>query len=239
MFVTAAYAQTSTPEGAAPDAAAPNAVAPGAAAPDAGAAQSAPESAPATTAPEGAAPHAAPGEVHTETGVAHEGGHGSGVFPPFDQTTFASQLLWLVLSFGLFYMLLSRVILPRIGGILETRKGAIKRDLDEATRAKAQADAAVAAYEKDLAEARAKGNAIAATARDAAKAKAAADRAAIEAELNAKIQAAEGRIAEVKSAALADVDAIAEETAAAVVEQLTGSDVPRSEIASAVKAQAN
>lgn len=240
MFVTAAYAQTSTPEGAAPDAAAPNAVAPGAAAPDAAApGAAAPEAAPMTAAPEGAAPHAEPGEVHTETGVAHEGGHGSGVFPPFDQTTFASQLLWLVLSFGVFYLLLSKVILPRIGGILETRKSTIARDLDDAARSKDQADAAVAAYEKDLAEARAKGNAIAASARDAAKVKAAADRAAIEAELNAKIQAAEGRIAEIKSAALADVDAIAEETAAAVVEQLTGSDVPRAEIASAVKAQAN
>ncbi|MFP5075975.1 F0F1 ATP synthase subunit B [Rhizobium sp. YIM 134829] len=238
MFVTAAYAQTSTPEGAAPNAAAPNAVAPGAAAPDA----AAPGAAPTTAAPE-AAPHAAPeagaGEVHTETGVAHEGGHGSGVFPPFDQTTFASQLLWLVISFGVFYILLSKVILPRIGGILETRKSTIARDLDDAARSKAQADAAVAAYEKELAEARAKGNAIAASARDAAKAKAATDRAAIEADLNAKIQAAEGRIAEIKAAALADVDAIAEETAASVVEQLTGTDVPRAEIASAVKAQAN
>ncbi|KQS67769.1 ATP synthase F0F1 subunit B' [Rhizobium sp. Leaf371] len=201
MFVTAAYAQSTTP-------------------------------------PEGETPHAAPGDVHTETGVASEGGHGSGVFPPFDQSTFASQLVWLAITFGLFYLLMQKVIMPRIATILATRHDAIARDLDAAARSKAEADAAIASYEQELAAARAKGNAIAASAREAAKVKAAADRAAVEAALNDKIAAAESRIAEIKASALADVGAIAEETASAVVEQLLGREVPRTEIASAVKAAA-
>ncbi len=201
MFVTAAYAQSTTP-------------------------------------PEGETPHAAPGDVHTETGVASEGGHGSGVFPPFDQSTFASQLVWLAITFGLFYLLMQKVIMPRIAAILGDRHDAIARDLDAASRSKAEADAAIASYEQELAAARAKGNAIAASAREAAKVKAAADRAAIEAALNDKIAAAESRIADIKASALADVGAIAEETASAVVEQLLGRDVPRTEIASAVKAAA-
>ncbi|TCQ29095.1 F0F1 ATP synthase subunit B [Rhizobium sp. PP-CC-3G-465] len=201
MFVTAAYAQSTTP-------------------------------------PEGETPHAAPGDVHTETGVASEGAHGSGVFPPFDQSTFASQLLWLAITFGLFYLLMQKVIMPRIAAILGERHDAIARDLDAASRSKAEADAAIASYEQELAAARAKGNAIAASAREAAKVKAAADRAAIEAALNDKIVAAESHIAEIKASALADVGAIAEETASAIVEQLLGRDVPRTEIASAVKAAA-
>ncbi|PYE28978.1 F-type H+-transporting ATPase subunit b [Rhizobium sp. PP-WC-2G-219] len=201
MFVTAAYAQSTTP-------------------------------------PEGETPHAAPGDVHTETGVASEGGHGSGVFPPFDQSTFASQLVWLAITFGLFYLLMQKVIMPRIAAILGERHDAIARDLDAASRSKAEADAAIASYEQELAAARAKGNAIAASAREAAKVKAAADRAAIEAALNDKIVAAESRIADIKASALADVGAIAEETASAIVEQLLGRDVPRTEIASAVKAAA-
>lgn len=193
-----------------------------------------------STPTEGAESHgAAPAEVHTETGVAHEGGHGSGVFPPFDQSTFASQLLWLAITFGLFYILMSKVVLPRIGSILESRQGTIARDLDDASRAKSEADAAVAAYEQELAAARAKANQIANEAREAAKAKAAAERTAIETELNGKIAAAEARIAEIKSRALADVGAIAEETASAVVEQLIGARVPETEIAAAVKASAN
>ena len=192
-----------------------------------------------STTTEGAETHdAAAGEVHTETGVAHEGGHGSGVFPPFDSSTFASQLLWLAISFGLFYLLMSKVVMPRIGGILETRSDTIARDLDDASRSKAEADAAIAADEQELAAARARGNAIASTAREAAKTKAAADRSAVEASLNDKISAAEARIAGIKATALADVGAIAEETASAVVEQLIGGKVSKAEIATAVKASA-
>ncbi|GAA4183424.1 F0F1 ATP synthase subunit B [Shinella granuli] len=178
------------------------------------------------------------GEVHTETGVAHGDEHATGVFPPFDQTTFASQLLWLAITFGLFYLLMSKVVIPRIGGILETRHDRIAQDLDEASRLKAEADAAIASYEQDLASARAKGNAIASTARDEAKAKADAERAKIEASLQDKIAGAEARIAEIKAKALADVGAIAEETTAALVEQLIGAKATKAEIASAVKTAA-
>jgi len=193
-----------------------------------------------STTTEGAETHdAAAGEVHTETGVAHEGGHGSGVFPPFDTSTFASQLLWLAITFGLFYILMSKVIMPRISGILETRHDKIAQDLDEASRSKAEADAAIASYEQELAAAKAKGNAIASSAREAAKTKAAAERAAIEASLNEKISAAEVRIADIKTKALADVGSIAEETVGAVVELLIGGKVSKAEIATAVKASAS
>ena len=178
------------------------------------------------------------GEVHTETGVAHGDEHATGVFPPFDQSTFASQVLWLAITFGLFYLLMSRVIVPRIGGILETRHDRIAQDLDEASRLKSEADAAIATYEQELAAAKAKGHAIASEARDRAKAKADAERAKVEADLQSKIAAAEVRIADIKAKALADVGQIAEETTAAVVDQLIGGKASKAEIAAAVKSAA-
>lgn len=129
-----------------------------------------------------------PEATHTETGVAHGAEHGaSGVFPPFDQSTYASQVLWLAITFGLFYLLMQKVIVPRVGGILENRHGRIAQDLDEAARLKSEADAAVETYEKELAAARAKASSIGSAARDAAKAKADADRVAIEAGLAEKL----------------------------------------------------
>jgi len=175
------------------------------------------------------------GEVHTETGVPDAGGHGSN-FPPFDPSTFPSQLLWLAITFGLFYLFLKRVVLPRIGGILEVRRDRIAQDLDQASRMKEEADAAVAAYEQELAEARRKASAIAQEARDAAKAEAEAERRRVEAELEAKLSSAENRIAEIKNAALADVGTIAEETAAAIVRQLIGGNVDKKSLTEAVKA---
>ncbi|WP_165215099.1 F0F1 ATP synthase subunit B [Affinirhizobium pseudoryzae] len=179
--------------------------------------------------------HGAAGNVHTETGVAH-GEHGTGVFPPFDQSTYPSQLLWLVITFGFFYLVMQKVIVPRIGGILEHRHDRIAQDLDEASRLKAEADAAVETYEKELAAARGKAGTIAETAREAAKAKANADRAAIEAELSEKLAAAETRIGDIKAKAFAEVGAIAEETASAIVEQLIGPKASSDEVAAAVAA---
>ena len=178
----------------------------------------------------------AEGQLHTETGVAHEEGHGGGVFPPFDQSTFASQLLWLVITFGLFYLLMQKVIVPRVGGILETRHDRIAQDLDEAARLKSEADAAIETYEAELAAARAKAQSIAATARAEAKAKAEAERTAAEAEFASKLEAAEARIAEIKSKAFAEVDEIASDTAGAIISQLIGAKVTKADLKAALAA---
>ena len=178
---------------------------------------------------DGAHAAAAEGGAHTEQAE----GHGS--FPPFDASTFPSQLLWLAITFGLFYLFLKRVVLPRVGGILEDRSARISGDLDEAARMKAQADEAVAAYEQELAEAKAKANAIGQQANEASKAEAEAARKKVEESLGKKLAEAEAQIATIKSNAMREVGSIAEETSAAIVQQLTGGKVDKAAIAAAVK----
>ena len=178
---------------------------------------------------DGAHAAAAEGGAHTEQAE----GHGS--FPPFDASTFPSQLLWLAITFGLFYLFLKKVVLPRVGGILEDRSARISSDLDEASRMKAQADEAVAAYEQELAEAKAKANAIGQQANEASKAEAEAARKKVEESLGKKLAEAEAQIATIKSNAMREVGSIAEETSAAIVRQLTGSKVDKAAIAAAVK----
>lgn len=174
----------------------------------------------------------------TETVAATEahadGAHGA--FPPFDPSTFASQLFWLIISFGLLYYLMSKVALPRIATILEERNDRIADDLAEAERLKRETDEAIAAYEQALAEARQHAHAIAQEARDAVKAELDGERARLEAELDERVAAAEGRISEIKSGALRDVDAIAKDAAEAIVEVLIGPEVGRGEIENAVNA---
>ncbi|MBV2142494.1 F0F1 ATP synthase subunit B [Falsochrobactrum sp. TDYN1] len=195
-------------------------------------AQTATESQPASE--QGSVP--ATGEVHTETGVAQEAGHGSGVFPPFDSTHYASQVLWLAITFGLFYLFLSRVVLPRIGGVIENRRDRIAQDLEQAARLKQDADNAIAAYEQELAAARAKASSIAEAARAKGKGEADAERAAAEAVLESKLKEAEERIAAIKAKAMSDVGAIAEDTTAMIVEQLLGTKADKTAISAAVKA---
>jgi F-type H+-transporting ATPase subunit b len=177
----------------------------------------------------------AEGEIHTETGAAHDSG-AKPEFPPFNPETFPSQILWLAITFGLFYLFLKKVVLPRIGGILEVRRDRIAQDLDQAALMKSEADAAVAAYEQELAEAKAKANAIGQQARDSAKAEAEAERKKIEAGLERKLAEAEAHIAKIKSAAMTDVGAIAEDTAAVIVQELVGNSMDKAAVAAAVKA---
>ena len=174
------------------------------------------------------------GGTHAVTEAPGSEEHGN--FPPFDSHTFPSQILWLAITFGLFYLFLKRVALPRVGSILEVRSQRISQDLDQAARMKAEADAAVAAYEQELAEARAKANAIGQAATNAAKAEAETKRKQVEAELEAKLAKAEARIAKIKSSALADVGTIAGDTATAIVERLIGLKADKATIDAAVKA---
>ena len=174
-------------------------------------------------------------EQHTETGTAPEGGHSS-VFPPFNPEYFPSQILWLTITFVLFYLFLSRVVLPRIAGILEVRRDRIAQDLDTAARMKDEADAAIAAYEQELADARVKANDLAQKARDQARADAEAERKSVEAGLEQKLADAEARISSIKSSAMKDVGAVAETTAAMIVDRLAGSAPTKTELSAAVKA---
>ncbi len=171
--------------------------------------------------------------THTETGVPHEGGHG-GTFPPFDPSTFPSQILWLAITFSLFYLFLKRVVLPRIAGTLEVRRDRIAQDFDQAARMKDEADEAMAAYEQELASARNEAGGIAQEARDIAKAEADAERRETEQALDKKLGESEARIANIKAEAMKDVGKIAEDTAAALIEQLAGK-ASKAEIAAAVK----
>ncbi|MEP9354285.1 F0F1 ATP synthase subunit B [Xanthobacter sp. KR7-65] len=172
------------------------------------------------------------------TGAAHaaaEAGHGEKAhFPPFDATTFASQLLWLALSFGLLYMLMSRIALPRIGRILEERHDRIADDLEEAAKHKAESEAAQVAYEKALNEARAKANSIAGETRNRLAADSDANRKALEAQLSAKLADAEGRIASTKSEALTHVRGIAVDATGTIVSTLIGTAPAQGELEQAV-----
>src|SRR6516164_3409840 len=93
--------------------------------------------------------------AHTEAPAGHT------AFPPFETEYFPSQLVWLTISFVLLYALMSRIALPRIGGIMAARGKVISDDLAAAERLKEQSNAAQVAYEKALADARSRAQAIA------------------------------------------------------------------------------
>jgi F-type H+-transporting ATPase subunit b len=155
--------------------------------------------------------------AHTEVPGQHKG-----AFPPFNAQTFASQLVWLVVTFVLLYVIVAKVALPRVGGIIAQRQKHIDDDLAQANAFKMQSDAAIAAYEKALADARTRAQAIANDMRDKQAAEAEARRKMLESQLNAKLADAEKTIAATKQAAMANVRGIAADATKAIVERLIG-----------------
>jgi F-type H+-transporting ATPase subunit b len=161
-------------------------------------------------------------EPHTTSTEHVPAGEHKGAFPPFQSQTFASQLVWLAIAFVLLYALMAKWALPRVGRIIESRQKRIADDLADAERLKVQSDEAVAAYEKALADARARAQAIANETREQQKAAADATRKTLEGELNVKLAEAEKSIAATKQAAMANVRAIAEDAARAIIKRLIG-----------------
>src|SRR5689334_17254348 len=171
-----------------------------------------------------AEPHTATTEVPKK-----EGG-----FPPFDTSTFPSQFFWLAITFAFLFTVLWRVAGPRINGAITGRRGVINGAIAQAGQARADAEAAQAAYENALAAARARANALAEDTRaklnaEIAKAKAEADAKAHDAML-----AAEARITQTRDAAKTAVTAAARDAAIAIVERLTGDKISPEEAARAL-----
>jgi F-type H+-transporting ATPase subunit b len=176
-------------------------------------------------------PHAAVSE-----GAEHGAGteHAPGAFPPFESANFAPLIIWLALSFGLLYLLMSKIALPRVEGILHARAGKIRDDLKEAHLFRAKSQEAAEANDKKIADAKAAAQAVAQETQTKLNAESEAKRHALEADLNGKLVAAEAQIAQKKAEAMSHVGDIAKEAAAAIVEHITGKPADAKTVAAAV-----
>ena len=146
------------------------------------------------------------------------------------------QVGWMAVILVVLYLVLSRWGLPEIGKVLENRAAVIARDLAAARSAKVEADAAVAALNATMAQARAAAQAEVAKAVTDAKARSAAEAAALAASLEAKLAAAEAQIATARAAALAAIKPVAAEAASTILLKLTGTQPVDDQLASRLDA---
>ncbi|MGH7185355.1 MAG: F0F1 ATP synthase subunit B, partial [Pseudomonadota bacterium] len=102
--------------------------------------------------------------------------------PQLNPLDWGPQLIWLLITFGILYLLMVYVALPRIGGVIEARAAHIAKDLATADRLRRETEEAIAAYEQALAEAKQKAHAIVEEGRAKLKEETAAERAKLESE---------------------------------------------------------
>src|SRR3954469_23077299 len=169
----------------------------------------------------------------TTTGTAAE--HKSGGFPPFEVSTYPSQIFWLTVSFVFLLIVMWRVAVPRIGGVIAERKGRIQTELAKAEESRKQAEHAAAAYQAPILEARERARAASEAtrtqvAREFERAKASADT-----EAHRKTTEAQERIAALQRQARWHITQAAEDAVVDIVGRLTGETVSREEAAAAVR----
>jgi F-type H+-transporting ATPase subunit b len=143
--------------------------------------------------------------------------------PQLNISDFTPQLVWLAIWFVILYLLMSKLGLPRIKAGMEARRRRREDDLARAVQLKAEAEAASAAYQKALSDARAQALATIKATSDRMAAEAAERQRLLAEALAQQIDEAERRVTASKQQALAEIRSVAVDVGRSVVEKLTGS----------------
>ncbi|MGB0906470.1 MAG: F0F1 ATP synthase subunit B' [Maricaulaceae bacterium] len=156
-----------------------------------------------------------------QSGDAHAAAAAEGL-PQFDISTFSSQITWLVITFGILYIVLWRFILPRLGNPISERKNRVADDLDTASRMQREAEEAQKAYEQLLVDAKAKAHNMSEATRSSVNAEIDAEIEAADAEAAQQAIISEAKIQDIRKAALANIDTVASDVAADIVKKFKG-----------------
>jgi F-type H+-transporting ATPase subunit b len=166
--------------------------------------------------------HEAKGSYTASTEHA-KGDHGGGL-PQMQTEHWAGQIVWLLIIFGVLFLLLGKMFAPRLRKVIDARSSTIAEDLANARAIRDEAEAQAKQASKMATDARSK-----------AQAELTAAQAAEDIRLNALLAESEARIRGARDSALAHVSDIASETASALVEKLTGKPPTTAALKAALK----
>jgi F-type H+-transporting ATPase subunit b len=153
--------------------------------------------------------------------------------PQLEYEYFIPQIVWLLITFGVMYVIMARVALPRISDVVSNRNQRIDSDLSDADQLKKEAEAAHQDYETALAHAKSEAHRIAQDMRDRLANETARLKADLDARLAEQTATAEASISSAKAEALGNVRGLAGDAASSVIERLLG-DKPSPEKVSAI-----
>ena len=146
--------------------------------------------------------------------------------PQLDPSVFSPQIIWLLISFFVLYLIMVKTGLPKVGRVLEERQNRITDDLEHAERLKANSVDIEEQYEKSLAEAKLAATNSIREAKDVLQIELDDDQAETDSYISKKLATAEGKITSAKAEAMTELEDIAVDAARSIVSKLTGFDIP-------------
>lgn len=157
--------------------------------------------------------------------------------PQLDISTFTPQIVWLIITFGVLYLLMAKLALPRIGSILEQRQNRIDDNLAMAQNLKRESEVDAESYETAIFEAREQAR----TSTQLAIKEMSEESQRRQSELNdrlvSEVKSAEERIAQARKKAMSNISEMAEDIVLDVAETLIGITPNKDAIKNAVSAK--
>ena len=157
--------------------------------------------------------------------------------PQLNPEFWVSQIFWLVLTFGILYLVLSKIVLPKISENLETRKSQIVENIETAEKQRKESENKIKQFEKIVLESKIEAKNFFNEKRQKVLEDIAKKRSVLEKDIDSEINAAEDEISKLRNTSGDKINKIAIETSSELIRQLIGEEVNSSSISAIVEDQ--
>ena len=157
--------------------------------------------------------------------------------PQLNPEFWVSQIFWLILTFGILYLVLSKIVLPKISENLETRKSQIVENIETAEKHRKESEDKIKQFEKIILESKIEAKNLFNEKRQKVLEDIAKKRSALEKDIDSEINAAEDEINKLRNTSGDKINKIAIETSSELIRQLIGEEVNSSSISAIVEDQ--
>ena len=158
----------------------------------------------------------------------------SGGMPQLNPEFWISQIFWLTLSFGILYIVLSKLILPKISANLESRKSLIQENIEAAELQRKDSETKLKDYENIVSKSKIEASNILNEARKKALKDISSKREILDKQIDDEIKKAEQEIDTLKKSAPAKINKIAIETSSELIKKIIGTEINNSSISAIV-----
>ena len=158
----------------------------------------------------------------------------SGGMPQLNPEFWISQIFWLLITFGILYIILSKLILPKISANLELRKSQIQENIEAAEKQRQSSVSKLKEYDEIVLKSKIEAKNIFKDAREKALKNINSKRETLDQQINEEIKKAEEEIDELRKSAPEKINKIAIETSSELLKKLIGADVNSSSISAIV-----
>ena len=158
----------------------------------------------------------------------------SGGMPQLNPEFWVSQIFWLTLTFGILYIVLSKLILPKISANLELRKSQIQENIEAAEKQRESSDAKLKEYDNIILKSKLEAKNILRDAKEKVVKNINSKKETLDKQIDEEIKKAEQEIAALRKNAPEKIRKIAIETSAQLVKKLIGAEINNSSISAIV-----